>query len=115
VTHFTSNTWVNASNISSFIQSTAPLSLLLRFVYRPPPRSLQVRNQVQPVPAYLDLSQQDLTAGLDAAAATASSQGRRVSAVLFTNPNNPDGVLYSREQLSSIISWCLRHKVHCIG
>lgn len=79
------------------------------------PTAMQVRNQCQPVPAYLDLSQQDLTAGLDAAAAAASSQGRRVAAVLFTHPNNPDGVLYSREQLQSIISWCLRHKVHCIG
>jgi aspartate/methionine/tyrosine aminotransferase len=76
---------------------------------------LQVRNQVEPVPAYLDLSQQDLAEGLDAAAAAAQQQGRRVAAVLFTNPTNPQGLIYSREQTRSIISWCLKNRLHCIG
>jgi aspartate/methionine/tyrosine aminotransferase len=76
---------------------------------------LQVRNQVQPVPAHLDLTQQDLTVGLDAAAAAAQQQGRRVAAVLFTNPTNPQGLIYSKEQMRSIISWCLKNRLHCIG
>lgn len=76
---------------------------------------LQVRNQVRPVPAYLDLSQQDLGAGLEAAAAAVRQQGRRVAAVLFTNPTNPQGLILSRQQVRSIISWCLKSRVHCIA
>lgn len=76
---------------------------------------LKVRNNVHPVPAYLDCTQQDLSAGLDAAAADARQQGRRVAAVLFTNPTNPQGMVLSREQTRSIISWCLKNRLHCIG
>jgi aspartate/methionine/tyrosine aminotransferase len=74
-----------------------------------------VRNQVEPVPAYLDLTQQDLAPGLEAAAAAAQQQGRRVAAVLFTNPTNPQGLLLTRQQTRSIINWCLKERVHCIG
>lgn len=70
---------------------------------------------MQPLPAYLDMSQQDLSTGLDAAAADAWQQGRRVAAVLFTNPTNPQGMVLSRQQTRSIISWCLKNRVHCIG
>jgi aspartate/methionine/tyrosine aminotransferase len=70
---------------------------------------------VHPVPAYLDFTQQDLSAGLDAAAADARQQGRRVAAVLFTNPTNPQGMVMSREQTRSIINWCLKNRLHCIG
>lgn len=81
---------------------------------RIPNVSLQVRNQVVPFPAHLDWSQQDLNAGLEAAAAAVRQQGRRVAAVLFTNPTNPQGLVLSRPQVRSIISWCLKNKVHCI-
>jgi len=76
--------------------------------------ALQGRNQVVPFPAHLDWSQQDLNAGLEAAAAAVRQQGRRVAAVLFTNPTNPQGLVLSRPQVRSIISWCLKNKVHCI-
>jgi aspartate/methionine/tyrosine aminotransferase len=61
------------------------------------------------------MAQQDLTPGLEAAAAAARQQGRRVAAVLFTNPTNPQGLLLSSQQTRSIVNWCLKERVHCIG
>lgn len=69
---------------------------------------------MRPVPAALDLAQHDLGPGLTAAADAAAAQGRRVAAVLFTNPTNPEGRIYSRQQTRSIIQWCLDRRVHCI-
>jgi aspartate/methionine/tyrosine aminotransferase len=76
---------------------------------------LQVRDQVEPLPVHLDMSQQDLQAGLEAAAAAVRQQGKRVAAVLFVHPTNPQGLLFSRQQLRSIVSWCLKSQVHCIA
>eukprot|EP00879_Flechtneria_rotunda_P020441 GHRR01021506.1.p1 GENE.GHRR01021506.1~~GHRR01021506.1.p1 ORF type:complete len:307 (+),score=134.13 GHRR01021506.1:431-1351(+) len=67
------------------------------------------------VPVYLDYQQQEFTAGLDAAATAAEAAGTPVSALLFTNPTNPQGLLFSREQLGSMMQWCLKKKVHFIS
>ncbi|WIA13905.1 hypothetical protein OEZ85_002476 [Tetradesmus obliquus] len=76
---------------------------------------LRVRNQVTTLPVHLDPQQQDFTAALDAAAEAAELAGHPVSALMFTHPSNPQGTLFSRQQLASMIQWCLRRKVHCIS
>jgi hypothetical protein len=73
-----------------------------------------VRNQVTTLPVHLDPQQQDYTAALDAAAEAAKLAGHPVAALMFTHPANPQGTLFSRQQLCSMIQWCLRNKVHCI-
>jgi hypothetical protein len=73
-----------------------------------------VRNQVTTLPVHLDPQQQDYTAALDAAAEAAKLAGHPVAALMFTHPANPQGTLFSRQQLGSMIQWCLRNKVHCI-
>ena len=40
--------------------------------------------------------------------------GKRVKVLLVTNPDNPTGKVYSREQLSQMLSWCLENSVHYI-
>ena len=34
--------------------------------------------------------------------------------LLVTNPDNPTGKVYGREQLSQMLSWCLENRVHYI-
>ena len=75
---------------------------------------LQIRNQVSAIPVHVDPQQQDYSSSLDEAAAAAAAAGHPVAAVMFTHPDNPTGRLYSREQISSIVGWCLRNKVHCV-
>ncbi|WIA34052.1 hypothetical protein OEZ86_012431 [Tetradesmus obliquus] len=76
---------------------------------------LRVRNQVTTLPVHLDSQQQDFAAALDAAADAAAAAGHPVSALMFTHPSNPQGTLFSRQQLASMMQWCLRRKVHCIS
>uniref|UniRef100_A0A383W6B0 Aminotransferase class I/classII large domain-containing protein n=1 Tax=Tetradesmus obliquus TaxID=3088 RepID=A0A383W6B0_TETOB len=76
---------------------------------------LRVRNQVTTLPVHLDSQQQDFAAALDAAAEAAAAAGHPVSALMFTHPSNPQGTLFSRQQLASMMQWCLRRKVHCIS
>jgi hypothetical protein len=75
---------------------------------------LQVRNQVTTLPVHLDQQQQDYSAALDAAAEAARLAGHPVCALMFTHPANPQGTLFSRQQLASMVQWCLRNRVHCI-
>ena len=42
------------------------------------------------------------------------SAGKRVKVLLVTNPDNPTGKVYGREQLSQMLSWCLENSVHYI-
>lgn len=76
---------------------------------------LRVRNQVTTLPVHLDSQQQDFAAALDAAAEAAAAAGHPVSALMFIHPSNPQGTLFSRQQLASMMQWCLRRKVHCIS
>ena len=78
------------------------------------PLCQQLRDGVVPVPVHLDYEQPDFGPVLDAAAAAAAAQGHRVAALLLTHPHNPHGTLYSRQQLASMLAWCLRHKRHCL-
>jgi bifunctional pyridoxal-dependent enzyme with beta-cystathionase and maltose regulon repressor activities len=63
---------------------------------------------------HLDPQQQDFSAALDAAAEAARLAGHPVAALMFTHPSNPQGALFSKQQLASMIQWCLLNKVHCI-
>lgn len=75
----------------------------------------QLRAGVVPVPVHLNYQQQDdFGPALDAAAAAAAARGHPVAALLLTHPHNPRGTLYSRQQLASMLAWCLRNKRHCL-
>ena len=39
-------------------------------------------------------------------------QGKRFRMLIITNPDNPTGGIYSREQLSSFADWCLANNIH---
>lgn len=41
-------------------------------------------------------------------------QGKRMSMLILTTPDNPTGSIYSEEQLASIAHWCINHQVHLI-
>ena len=56
------------------------------------------------------------TAALDAAAAAAERDGRRVAAVLLTSPHNPTGVIYSAGALREVNAWCAaRERCHLVS
>lgn len=61
-----------------------------------------------PVPVPLEIGTWALTlAALDEAAATAEKlTGRPPRALLLTNPQNPLGLIMSREDLAGIVDWC---------
>ncbi len=74
---------------------------------------LQVRNAVHPIPVHLR-EDEDLGPQLDAAADMARRQGYNVRALLWSNPTNPQGTVYGREQVLQMLRWCLRRRMHCI-
>lgn len=51
---------------------------------------------------------------LSKAAEEAVQDGRckRIRAVLLTNPNNPVGNVYSRNQIELICEWCMLNNIH---
>lgn len=59
----------------------------------PPPVNVQVRDEVHPAIFELDEGK-DVAAQLEAATAREKAEGRRVQAVLITNPNNPLGTVW---------------------
>ena len=42
------------------------------------------------------------------------SQGKQFKILIITNPDNPTGGMYSREQLTAYADWCLSHNIHLI-
>ncbi len=46
--------------------------------------------------------------------ALANAAPRPVKALLLSNPSNPLGTLYTREELLVAIEWCRRHRIHLI-
>lgn len=40
--------------------------------------------------------------------------GKRLAALLITNPDNPTGTIYSDQHLVQMLKWCVNNKVHMI-
>lgn len=41
-------------------------------------------------------------------------KGKRFRLLIITNPDNPTGGIYTREQLSAYADWCISHQVHMV-
>ncbi len=56
-----------------------------------------------------------LTTGhLEQARREIEAKGKRFRMLILTNPDNPTGGIYSREQLATFADWCISHSVHLI-
>lgn len=56
-----------------------------------------------------------LTVGhLDKAFSDITSNGKRFRMLIITNPDNPTGGMYSREQLKTYAEWCLARNIHMV-
>lgn len=77
------------------------------------PVSSQVRNGVVPIPVHLDF-EGDIASQLDAAAQAAAEKGLPIKALLFTNPSNPQGIIFSRPALTAFLNWSMARKVHLV-
>ena len=53
-------------------------------------------------------------AHLDDALSELKSKGKRFRMLILTNPDNPTGIIYSREQLMAYADWCITHNIHLI-
>ena len=51
---------------------------------------------------------------LDKALSEIESQGKRFRILVITNPDNPTGGIYSKEQLTQYTDWCLERNIHLI-
>lgn len=51
---------------------------------------------------------------LDDALKQIQQAGKRFRMLVITNPDNPTGGMYSRQQLEDYTDWCLRHNIHLI-
>ena len=92
----------------------ASQSVLIPAPYYPAfDNDLQAKCDLLPLPFALDEGG-DVAAQLDAAAADAAARGHPVCAVLFTNPNNPQGTIYEQATVEAMLKWCLRAKVHFV-
>ncbi|HWA34165.1 MAG TPA: aminotransferase class I/II-fold pyridoxal phosphate-dependent enzyme, partial [Cyclobacteriaceae bacterium] len=53
-------------------------------------------------------------AHLDQALADLTSKGKRFRVLILTNPDNPTGMVYTREQLLACADWCIAHNIHLV-
>lgn len=51
---------------------------------------------------------------LEAAYEKAVADGRKVKLLVFTNPNNPTGTVYSLEEMRTVLAFCRRHSIHLV-
>lgn len=51
---------------------------------------------------------------LESAYAEAVKDKRKVKMLVFTNPNNPTGTVYSEEEMRIVLSFCRRHHIHLV-
>lgn len=51
---------------------------------------------------------------LDEALSEIQSQGKRFRMLVITNPDNPTGGVYTRDQLNNYTTWCLAHNIHLV-
>lgn len=54
------------------------------------------------------------TAHLEAATKTINQDGKVFKLLLLTNPDNPTGLVYSKDQLESIAEWCHANEIHLL-
>ena len=67
------------------------------------------------VPVHLSASSQPYDQQLQwAADKYLQKTGKRLAAVLLTNPDNPTGTVYSDHHLLEMLKWCVKSKVHMI-
>ena len=45
----------------------------------------------------------------------ALNDGKQVKMMLFTNPNNPTGTVYSEEEMRIVLTFCRRHDIHLVS
>ncbi|XP_072172368.1 1-aminocyclopropane-1-carboxylate synthase-like protein 1 [Diadema setosum] len=44
----------------------------------------------------------------------AQEKGHKVKALFLVNPNNPLGIVYTKEQVLTYMEFCKRHELHCV-
>jgi len=79
---------------------------------------LNVVSNVVPVPAFLEQTNCGFVltqSCLDAAYDTSLNQGHRPLMLLLTNPNNPTGTCYSRQELETALTWAREKRMFVIS
>lgn len=51
---------------------------------------------------------------LEAAYKEAEDSGKKVKMLVFTNPNNPTGTVYTEEEMRMILGFCRKHNIHLV-
>ncbi|XP_071487586.1 1-aminocyclopropane-1-carboxylate synthase-like protein 1 isoform X1 [Diadema antillarum] len=51
---------------------------------------------------------------LEAALNEAKQKGHKVTGLFLVNPQNPLGIVYTKEQVLTYMNFCKRHEIHCI-
>lgn len=51
---------------------------------------------------------------LEEAYQKAVADGRKVKLLVFTNPNNPTGTVYSLDEMRTVLAFCRRHSLHLV-
>lgn len=51
---------------------------------------------------------------LEEAYQQAVADGRKVKLLVFTNPNNPTGTVYSLDEMRTVLAFCRRHSLHLV-
>ena len=44
----------------------------------------------------------------------AEAKGQKVKMLVFTNPNNPTGTVYSEEEMRRVLRFCRKHNIHLV-
>ncbi|CBK24288.2 uncharacterized protein [Blastocystis hominis] len=52
---------------------------------------------------------------LEEAYQKAEADGRKVKLLVFTNPNNPTGTVYSLDEMRTVLAFCRRHSIHLLS
>ena len=52
---------------------------------------------------------------LEKAYKAAQEDGKQVKMMIFTNPNNPTGTVYSEEEMGIVLAFCRRHNIHLVS